>query len=174
MAFIAEVFSPPSQRHPSPTLAEGICINHFHFLHLCFICRHEDQHHKTFTFWGKTKKDASLAPSQVSGRCQCWQTTGNHFHFPRLCFMCGTFTTFTLSVLSKKIHFVESKKMPLCLVTSVRPLPVPANYWHFHFLHLCFISTPLNFYFFFSKKDAKLLLGSQVSGLCQCRQTTGS
>ena len=65
MVFIAEVFSPPSQRHPSPTLAEGICINHFHFLHLCFICRHEDQHHKTFTFWGDTKKDASLAPSQV-------------------------------------------------------------------------------------------------------------
>ena len=125
MVFIAEVFSPPSQRHPSPTLAEGICINHFHFLHLCFICRHEDQHHKTFTFWGKTKKDASLAPSQVSGKL-----------------LAITFT--------------------------------------FHACVLCVVPSQLSHFQYFQKKFTLLsqkrclFALSQVSGPCQCRQTTGT
>ena len=33
-----------------PTLAEGSCENHFHFLSLCFMCRLADRCHFTFTF----------------------------------------------------------------------------------------------------------------------------
>ena len=34
----------------TPSLAESKCINHFHFLIFCLICRLPDMCHLTFTF----------------------------------------------------------------------------------------------------------------------------